>query len=248
MRIASFNIRNGWAIDGIHSWPFRRRATAGAIRDLDADVVALQEVHGFQLRWLMHRLRSYEADGEGRAGGKRGERCPLLVRTGDVRVLDVRTRWFGDEPARAGTRLPGASAPRIATVGELELTATARRVRVVNTHLDARIPANRARSAEQLARWVDPTMPTIVVGDLNAQLGDAVIGVLEDAGLRSALPPGSGPTAHRFTGRRDGPGIDHILVSDHWAVHSAGVVRCEGASRRSLPSDHWPVVADLHLR
>jgi endonuclease/exonuclease/phosphatase family metal-dependent hydrolase len=248
MRIASFNIRTGWAFDGIHSWPFRRWATAGAIRDLDADVVALQEVHGFQLRWLMRQLRGYGADGEGRDGGSRGERCPLLVRNRDVRALDVRTRWFGDEPERSGTRLPGASAARIATVGDLELTATSRRFRLVNTHLDARIPANRVRSAEQLAQWVDPTIPTVVLGDFNAPLGDAVIGVLEDVGLRSALPPGSGSTAHGFTGRRDGPGIDHILVSDHWAVHSAGVVRCEGASRRSLPSDHWPVVADLHLR
>jgi endonuclease/exonuclease/phosphatase family metal-dependent hydrolase len=39
--------------------------------------------------------------------------------------------------------------------------------------------------------------------------------------------------------------IDHILVSDHWAVHGAEVVTEKPRGR--FPSDHWPVVADLEL-
>jgi endonuclease/exonuclease/phosphatase family metal-dependent hydrolase len=89
-------------------------------------------------------------------------------------------------------------------------------------------------------------VPVIALGDLNAPPGDPVLAALESAGLRSALPPDSGATAHGFTGRQDGPPIDHILVSHHWTVCSAAIARHAGTTG-TFPSDHWPVVADLLL-
>lgn len=240
--VATFNIRTGLACDGVNSWPLRRRSTAAVLRRIDPDVAGLQEARRFQLRYLGRALPGYAAYGEGRGGGRRGEHCPVLVRRSRLRAVEAWTRWFGDEPERAGSRLPGARFPRIATGVRLSDGVTGVTFDVVNTHLDEHLPANRGAAAAQLASWVSPDRPTIVVGDLNAPAGDAaVMGPLREAGLQAALAPSAGGTVHGFSGRVDGACIDHILVSPHWEVTGAAVVATGSGGR--LPSDHWPVVA-----
>lgn len=246
LRVASFNIRNGRAFDGWNSWPCRRRATARTLAALDADVVGLQEVFGFQLRSLLRAVPGYRGGGDGRSAQRAGERCPVLARAGRVRVLALTTRWFGDLPDRPGSRLPGAGFPRIATLATLRLDPAGPDITVANAHLDEKSEANRVRSAEQLASWLDPALPAIVLGDFNATPTDAALSVLRQAGLRPALPPGAGGTTHGFTGRTGRRQIDHILVSEHWTVRAAQVFKLAPGGR--LPSDHWPIVADLTLR
>ncbi len=244
LRVASFNIRNGRALDGRHSWPLRRRATAAAIAALHADVVGLQEVYWFQRRWLAERLPDYRAHGRGRDGGRRGEACPVLVRRATASVLGLETRWYGWPEDRPAQPLPGATARRIATLARIGVAGIDGTVLVVSTHLDERIEANRVRSAEQLATWLDLRGPVVVLGDLNAPPGSATLEVLEGAGLRDALGPSAGGTAHSFTGVARGPRIDHVLVSAGVEVVGAGVA---GPREGRLPSDHWPVWAEVRL-
>lgn len=244
LRVASFNIRNGRAFDGTHSWPLRARATARAIRRVDADVIGLQEVYGFQLRSLVRNVGGYVPTGEPRAG-RGGERCPVLARGQRVAMASSTTRWFADEPDHVGARLPHASFPRIATLAVVADIRSGARFGFANLHLDERHPHNRERSAELLLTWLDPTLPWIVVGDFNEPPTGRVLEVMATAGFRSALPADAPGTAHDFTGREDGPRIDHILIGREWEVLSAGV-QVDHTSR--LPSDHWPVFADVRWR
>lgn len=239
MRVASFNIRNGRAFDGWNSWPLRKRSTLAAIRGLDADVVGLQEVFPFQRQWLAHRLRGYDVLGEFREGGKRGEGTPLLVRRDAVEHADGWTRWFGGV---RGARFPGASFPRIATSAVVTDRANGARVRVTNVHLDERSAENRRKSIDELVTWLEEDIDHVVLGDFNATVEDPLFEVLARSGLRQALPRGSGGTAHDFEGHTKSRRIDHILVSKSIVVRGASVVTSTG---RRLPSDHWPVVADL---
>ena len=39
LRVATWNVRNGWAFDGWSSWPFRRRSAIETLASLAADVV-----------------------------------------------------------------------------------------------------------------------------------------------------------------------------------------------------------------
>lgn len=242
LRVASFNIRNSHALDGRHSWALRRRATATALADLEADVVGLQEACGSQLRWLLRQLPRYAAVGAGRNRSGGGERCAVLVRPERFTIVEARTRWFGDSPDTPGSRVPGARFPRIAAIVTGEVGG-AGLIQLANTHLDERSPARRERSVTQLLGWLDPALPQIVVGDLNATPGSRVLELLRSAGLRPALADDARGTAHRFSGRPDGARLDHILVSHHWDVRAARVAATPG--RRPLPSDHWPVLADL---
>src|SRR3954471_23496664 len=174
LRVASFNIRNGRAFDGLHSWPFRRHTTAAVIGGLDADIIGLQEAFGFQLKWLMRRVSDYAAFAEGRDNGHRGERCAVLTRPNGVVVSEARTHWYGDTPDRPGSRMHGASFPRTVTICRLDLLDPAATVVVANTHLDEAIAANRSPSVEQLIGWLDPNLPCVVVGDFNADADDAL--------------------------------------------------------------------------
>jgi endonuclease/exonuclease/phosphatase family metal-dependent hydrolase len=245
LRVATFNIRNGRALDGRNTWWCRRRAVAAAIAGLGADVIGLQEAYRFQLRWLLRHLDGVAAVGAGRDDGRRGEHTPLVTRSSAVRVLAERTRWFSGAPDAPGTKLPDARFPRIATIAEVEVLSTGARAQVACTHLDAHDRGRRVASAEQLVTWLDPSLPRIVLGDLNAVPGSPELEPLLAAGYRSALPAGAGGTNHDFTGRTDGRRLDHILVSPEIEVAGAQIEHPRPSGR--LPSDHWPVVADLVL-
>lgn len=242
VRVATYNIRNGLAWDGLRSWPLRRRATLATVQALGADVVGLQEVYWFQRRWLAAGMEARGVFGQGRNGGRRGEACPVMVCGAGVEVTGSTTRWFGSDAGPA--RLPGAGHRRIATV----ISGTVAGAAVwdfVNTHLDEKLESNRLAAAAAMASWLDPARPTVVMGDMNAVPGSPPLDILVEAGLSSVLADGGKGTAHRFTGRTDGPRLDHILVSQHLGVAASGVwtdrVRCGPGS------DHWPVWADLYL-
>jgi endonuclease/exonuclease/phosphatase family metal-dependent hydrolase len=241
--VATFNIRNGLALDR-HLWLLRRRSTAAMIRRLGADVLGLQEVYRWQLRYLLRRLDGYEAHGEGRSRRRRGEACPVLVRSSRLQVVEERTRWFGDEPDRPGGRLLGASFPRMATMVDAVDRIGGAAFHLVNTHLDERRPEHRRASVAQLVTWLPPDRPVILLGDLNtSEDDDEVFSVLRGAGLRSVLTGQAGGTVHGFRGGVHGPRLDHVLVSAHWEVMEASVVT--DFPGRRLPSDHWPVRAVL---
>jgi endonuclease/exonuclease/phosphatase family metal-dependent hydrolase len=245
-RVVSFNIRNGRALNLRHCWWRRRRAVLKSLLRLDPDLVGLQEAYGFQARWLCRKLKAYSCYGVGRTdGGRRGEQAMVLHRAERYRLLHVETRWYGDTPTTPGTLLPDAQFPRTAAIVRLEDRRDGTRLAVVNTHLDAKVRANRLRSATQLASWVEQlAVPTVVVGDLNEGLdGPAVVALAIATGLRHAVPAEAGGSNHDFTGRTDGRRLDHVLVPPSWTVRAAGVDHRPADGR--LASDHWPVVADL---
>jgi endonuclease/exonuclease/phosphatase family metal-dependent hydrolase len=244
LRFCSFNIRFGRAPDGLHSWWFRRRSTAATLDQIDADVFGLQEAIDSQIDYLLDRLPRYEAVGDGRRRDRGGERCPVVFRSGSLTLQSHRTLWYADDPTRAGAKLPRAAHPRIATIVRL-VTVGGTTIEVVNTHLDHRHHDNRVRSVEMLGSWLDDDLPRVVLGDFNASPGP-VLTPLVDAGYRLVHGEDAGPTFHGFGRRKDGPQIDHVLASPHWTVTAAEIVRDTPGWR--LPSDHWPVVADLTVQ
>jgi endonuclease/exonuclease/phosphatase family metal-dependent hydrolase len=250
--VASLNLRHGLAWDGAHSWPLRRRAAAAGIERLHAEVVGLQEVHGFQQRYLARKLRGYAALGAGRDDGReRGERCTVLYRPGRLDLDSWTVRWFSDTPAVPGSRTWGNPVTRLVTLCRFTDRAGGGRFGVADAHWDGASAASRLRSAEALLRWLDPALPWIVLGDLNATAADPAVATLVAGGLRDTLShvgergPGAG-THHHWDGATDGTRIDYVLVSRHWDVLDARIEHVTPAG--GLPSDHWPVVATLVLR
>lgn len=248
--MATYNVRNGRAPDLSSFWWTRRRALRDAIRSVDADVWGLQEAYGFQRTFVERKALltgDWQAVGEGRNGGVRGEQVPILTRRSMFEEIDSATRWFGPTPEVAGSQMPGASLPRIATMAKLVLVGGGVPLRIVNLHLDSESMDRRTASLHQLAEWLaarDDFVATVVMGDFNGPMTDPGYSSLTDLGLRSALPPDAGPTSNGF-GMRLGlqRQIDHVFVSSEIDVVAAEIDVTAGHA-----SDHYPVVVDLELR
>jgi endonuclease/exonuclease/phosphatase family metal-dependent hydrolase len=252
---ASLNLRHGLAWDGVHSWPLRRRAAARLLDDLGAELIGLQEVRGFQQTYLTRRLSGYASVGAGRDDGReRGERCAVLYRPGRLELDSWTVRWFSDSPGVPGSVGWGNPVTRLVTLCRFRDRAGGRAFGVADAHWDGASAESRLRSAEALLRWLDPALPWIVLGDLNATAGDPAVARLVAGGLRDTLAhlgergPGAG-THHHWDGATDGTRIDYVLVSPEWEVLHAEIAhQLPPEGRSGLPSDHWPVVATLRLK
>jgi len=251
LRVASFNIRTGWVWDGAHFWPLRGPTCAAALEALDADVAGLQEAHGFQERFLCRRLEGYAAAGAGRDDGRRkGERCSVLFRRARLDLESWTVRWLSPTPWIPGSRGWGNPITRLVTLCRFRDRASGRRFGVANAHWDGASAEARLRSAEALLGWLDPSLPWLVLGDLNATAGDPAVARLVAGGQRDTLAHlgERGPQAathHPWDGSTAGTRIDHVLVTPEWQVLDARIAHPRPRGR--LASDHWPVVADLRL-
>jgi len=242
LTVATLNVRTSLGPDWLHSWIFRRSITVRALMDLDADVIALQEVRRGQLQYLRRKLPDYELLAIGRDDGRsKGEHLVMAVRrslAGNVRVEGL---WFTETPGVPG-RPAGSRFNRFA------LYTYGLAVPVVNVHLEERSVPARLASIVMLAEWSPPD--AVILGDFNCRIDDAALEPLWQAGWVDALAglPAQGPvsaTHHSFSGRVKGTRIDHILVPQGAQVTEARIVHDRPSGR--LPSDHWPVVATVSL-
>lgn len=250
MRVATLNIRTSTAPDGRNAWWLRRKATLAAIRGLEADLIGLQEVHATQLAWLTPHLHDeFEMVSRGRAREDHGERTAVLARRSRVSVDGVEARWYSETPDKPASCHWGNRLPRFALL--TRVAAEGRSFTFVSTHFDHASGESRAASADALARWLandGVAHASVVVGDTNCAADDPILRPLLDLPMIDALAhlPGRGPqsaTFHAWRGTSDGTRMDQILVGPGWEVTASLIDRARPRGR--MPSDHWPVVANL---
>jgi endonuclease/exonuclease/phosphatase family metal-dependent hydrolase len=243
LRVASFNIRTSRARDGRNRWRRRRDPCLAAIRGFSADVVGLQEVRPDQLADLRDAFPTATIVGAGRDSDGGGEHASVLVPAGAWTVESSETRWLSPTPTHPGSRGWDAKLPRVVTLVRLRRGTV--RVGVANTHFDHEGTAAREHSAELIADWLgqEPERPWVVLGDLNTVPGSPPLRRLADAGYADALPADAGGTEHAFTGATDRTRIDYALTGPGIQVRAAWISHERPQGR--LPSDHWPVLADL---
>ena len=230
MRVVTFNIRNGLAEDGPFAWPLRRARLLQLLRELDADVICLQEVLDFQLDEIAATLADYSFVGVARDDGRRaGEFVPIFYR--GLELERAGTLWLSETPTVPGSIAWGARLPRICTWAKFSgLT-------VANLHLDHESEQARRRGVELVLNTLNAG---IVCGDFNAESDKAPIVAMVAAGYVD-LGAGEGGTFNDFRPNTAGaPRIDYVFARPPLS----GVAR---VVREPLASDHWPVVAEVSL-
>ena len=85
--------------------------------------------------------------------------------------------------------------------------------------------------------------PWLVLGDLNSIPRSRPLRVFTDAGYLDPFPVDAGGTEHGFTGATDRKRIDYVLAGPGLRVTDAWISNDRPQGR--LPSDHWPVIADI---
>jgi endonuclease/exonuclease/phosphatase family metal-dependent hydrolase len=229
IRFASYNIHKAVGLD-------RRRdheRILRILREVDADIVALQEVdrrYGRRMAALpldaIHDATDYHP-------------VPLTMKPDSL-------GWHGNAIlVRKGIDLVEAAPvplPVLEPRGAVraDLMAEGRRFRVVGMHLDLSGLRRRHQIRSVLSHLdaCDENCPTVMMGDLNewARHGGCL---REFDGHWQVLAPGPS-----FPSRRPIARLDRIIASRHWEVASTSV---HHSPLSAVGSDHLPVFAALSL-
>lgn len=224
--VGSYNVHKGIGADGRRD-PGR---VAQVIRELDADLVALQEVDRrfgnrrgvFDLEALRDETGLTPALPAARKGALAHGWHGNLILTRGAEVTDLRT-----------LDLPGFE-PRGALVADLRLAGVD--LRVIATHLGL-LKISRRAQAQRLLAEVAGDRPTLVMGDLNEWRAGPGCSLARLKGT-AAPPPAS------FPARRPFLPLDRILALNHAEVDDL-VAHASPLAR--LASDHLPLRARVRL-
>lgn len=235
-RIATYNIHKARGMDG----RVRVERIARVLEQVDADIVALQEVVSHDGRSIEDHQASYLATRFGyhfAVGETRKHRGGVY---GNVTL----SRW-----QFAGIRHFDLSVPRREERGVLrtDIQVGVNLIHVFNVHLGTAHRERRTQAVrlvdQDLLRAIDISGPRIVLGDFNEWTHGLVTQTLEAefhmTDLRVHLPrlrgyPGMIPLLR----------LDHIYFDHHLRIEKAGFHR----NRLSLiASDHLPLFADIAL-
>ena len=261
LAVVSFNIRYGTAKDGENHWTARRALLFEVLRDMNADVVGVQEALASQIDEIEAAIPGYASVGVGRDdAGRAGEFSAILVRKERFRIADAGTFWFSDTPAIPASKTWGNNITRICTWTRL-VDRDGRGFYVFNLHLDHESQPSREKSVALLRERIQtrafPADPVVITGDFNAGERNPAIATLVGPPDPASRFIDTFRVLHRdeaevgtFTGftfgNTRGEKIDYVLVQPGTEVLSAGIVRVSRNGR--YPSDHFPVSATLRLK
>jgi endonuclease/exonuclease/phosphatase family metal-dependent hydrolase len=255
----TYNIRLDVASDGDNAWPHRRSALTALVAYYAPDLVGMQEVLKHQKQAVEADLPAYQFVGLARDDGKdKGEFSPLGFRRDRFALVGSGTFWLSPTPD-APSKGWDAALPRIASWARLKDKASLRMLLVVNTHFDHIGTTARIESAKQIRRWIGDNRKAgetvVLMGDFNSPATSPAHGAIVDdtpgqIALHDTLAisrtPHFGPLG-TFTGFKieqlDPSPIDHIFVNEGVTVLRHATLTQQTGGR--LPSDHYPVLADL---
>lgn len=229
LKVASYNIRKAVGLD----WRRRPERVLQVLVEIDADVIALQEVDrrfGSRISALDPALIEAET---GYRAIRFAERPQSLGHHGNVILV---RRSIGISNARPMV-LPHLE-PRGAAVADLDCGG--RMVRIVGMHLGLTRKWRQLQTQAVLreVHALEANLPTVLMGDLNEpDLKSGVLRAFEQGHHIASCGPSFHASMPVFS-------LDRIIVTEDIAIAEAGVHRT-ALSREA--SDHLPIWARLTL-
>ncbi|MBK1828281.1 endonuclease/exonuclease/phosphatase family protein [Haloferula rosea] len=267
LQLCSFNIRyEGDQDRGWKSWPNRLDRVLATVREIDPDVLGVQEALHGQVADLWASLPDYRFYGVGRDDGKRaGEYAGIFWKRDRFEESESGTFWLSDYPEQPGSRTWGNSVVRCTSWVRLVDRSSGRGFYVYNTHFDHRHQGSRERAAVLIAERIDARThgedPVVLLGDFNAVENNPAVAYFRGTQVKLSGRTVDGwsgnfsdpfddrnpdrrdrRTLHFWSADRTGwAKVDHILVSQGAVALDAGIFRAP--TQRTQPSDHFPVWA-----
>ncbi len=248
----TFNVRFDAPVDASvgNGWIYRLDSVIETVRRFAPHVVGFQEALRSQLDDLARAFPDYRIVGKPREAGDLGEYVPVLFDSRRFTAEEYGDFWLSPTPEAEGSRGWDTDVPRHCTWTRLNLRGAETRFAVFNTHLDRWGSLARLEAARLIVTRVGvaPELPSVVLGDMNAEEGSDTVQALLDAGLKDSFreiyPDVTDvQTVHHYTDLSGTEKLDYIMCDGRWKVLQAAIVREPAAGR--LPSDHFPVVAEL---
>ncbi|MDX8351594.1 endonuclease/exonuclease/phosphatase family protein [Cognatiyoonia sp. IB215182] len=261
LRVATYNVHyivldretGPWSVG---DWERRKGPMDSAFKAIGADVIGFQEMESFSFRtnqinltldWLLANNPDYAAAAVGDPAAFPSTQ-PIFYRTDRLEMLDEGWFFFSDTPDVIYSRTFNGSYPAFASWAQFRDKDSGGDFRVINIHTDFASRSNRIQSVElvveRITPWIEADETLFVVGDLNGRLGDRIVNILADTGVRFA--PVRGATYHFNRGLNLFGAIDHIAVSGN-ATGVGEPIILRQRFGGEWPTDHYPVIADYRL-
>jgi len=253
--VATYNIRYDASGDVGNLWKDRYPHLVQLIRFHGFDIFGTQEGLKHQLEDIKNNLPGYTYIGVGRDDGKNGgEHAAIFYNVTKFDVIKQGNFWLAEN-----TETPNkgwdAALPRICTWGLFKEKETGFEFFLFNTHFDHIGVEARKQSAKLIVRKAHELgngIPMIITGDFNVDQRNESYHVLNDGGEvtdayeLSPLKYAPTSTYNGFDIRKTGDSrIDHIFLSKPFSVIRYGILT--DSYQGKTPSDHFPVMAEVHV-
>lgn len=252
--VMTFNIRFETEEDRENTWESRRDLVVELMTRHAPRVLGTQEGMWHQLKYLQGHLPGYTLLSPFRVIDESCQYPSIFYRTAEFEFQEGGEFWLSKTPAVHRSKDWDSAFPRMMSYGRFMDRETKERIWCIVTHLDHQGTEARRCQGEMIADFVRRRRgPVILMGDFNDRPGSAVHGILTgpDTGLCDTWQvlgreeDEMSMTHHGFRGTPQKTRMDWILVSTHFRVVEARIIRDNRHGR--YPSDHFPYAVDLEL-
>ena len=256
IKIVSFNLRSQYTGDGINAFIHRAGMIYDKIKEQKPDIVAFQEVIEPHYDVLPKLMPDYTFLGQFRNADYTGEGIFTAIRTSDWMPVFYDAFWISPTPHVPASRFEDQShCPRICVVTGLRHKTSGKLIRVCNIHLDhigetARVKGIRC-VLDKIAEYErEQPMPTVLLGDFNAEPGSETI-LATEAATEPSLYDLTGHIPMTFHGYNYGHEptckIDYIYVTKTLKEAAGAVTVWDDEHCGIYLSDHYPVCAEFEV-
>ena len=255
--VGTYNIRLDNAGDTGNLWVARAPYVANLIRFHNFDVFGTQEGFKNQLDDISKALPYYDRYGKGRDDGKeKGEHAAIFFKKDKFTLLDKGDFWLSETPTKPSLGWDATCCNRICSWVHLKDKKMGSTFYFFNVHYDHQGVKARNESSKLILQKIKElagNKPTILVGDFNGdRMSDWYKNLQASPLLKDAFNEVEHPYENNasFNGFKSTDGrtdiIDHIFVTDKIEVSRWGLLT--DTYHGKYPSDHFPVLADVHLK
>jgi len=255
IRVTTFNIHYTSPRQKKLAWGNRREAVKEAITDLDADIIAFQEMETFaggsynqkneQLDWVLKHFPEYRAGAYGDAAIYPNTQ-PIIYRHERFSQKSQGFFFFSETPDVIYSRTFNGSWPAFCSWAELVDKKTGQEFYIYNVHFEYKSMSNRSKSAKLVRQRIKPVLEdgsaVLLVGDINAPSFTPTARKLKKTPLTLAKPAGA--TFHFNRGLNLIPAIDHVFYSKHF-TQQGNTTLLRKSYDDVWPTDHYPVTVEL---
>ena len=257
LRVMTLNLRRDNGEDGAYAWPRRVDAVKALISTHAPDILCTQEAYSYMADSVSAGFPHYDRVGTGRMADGGDEHVALFLDRRRLRIIEHGQFWISLEPDVPGSKAWGTIFPRICSWCVTADQGDGTQFAVFNVHLDnRRVEARRAAAPIiedrmlKMRQAFGDDLPVILCGDFNAfPDAEELRSFCADSGPAGITLEGcDGVTSGTFHGFRGVPGdapIDYVLTGPGIELRRRFVDDRQYLS--TWPSDHFPVIADLHV-
>jgi len=252
MLIMTANLRFENDRDGENSWLHRRDLVVQVVRKYLPSILGTQEGTTSQLSYLQENLPDYRIHAPNRLLDATCQYPTLFYRLDHFQFIEGNEFWLSKTPEVHRSKNWDSAFPRMMSYALLGDLSIHRKLWAVVTHLDHIGVEARLEQARIISSWVQQqTEPIVLMGDFNTGPDSWVHELLtsDESGLHDSwqtlmrAEDDQSLTHHGFVGVPQKGRLDWILVSRHFVVRDAAIIRDQFDGR--YPSDHFPYTAQV---